>query len=165
VPCLQASNCKAGQICSASHQCVSGACTDLDCGGACPACANGKKCLADADCSSFACDAVSLTCITPQCQDHHQDGVETDADCGGGVCPACVLSKGCLVDADCTTMACDALKLSCVSSQCQDHRLDGYETDVDCGGGGCPACGIGAGCKTNFDCISGHFCNNSHVCQ
>ncbi|HEY1532593.1 MAG TPA: hypothetical protein VGF76_01200 [Polyangiaceae bacterium] len=165
VPCLHVSDCKAGQICSASHQCVSGSCTDVDCGGACPACESGKKCLGDADCSSFACDAVSLTCITPQCQDHHQDGVETDADCGGGFCPACVLSKGCLGDADCLTLACDALKLICVGNQCLDHRLDGYETDIDCGGGTCPACGVGASCHSNFDCPGGHFCNTSHVCQ
>jgi len=165
VACLQPSDCNAGQICSASHECTSGACTDVACGGACPPCVNGKKCLLDSDCSSFACDASSLTCITPQCQDHRQDGVETDADCGGGVCPACVLGKACIVDTDCGSLACDALKLTCISSPCADHRLDGYETDIDCGGGGCPACNVGQGCLSNFDCVSGHFCNSGHVCQ
>ena len=164
VSCLQMSDCKVGQICSASRQCVSGSCTDLDCGGACPPCANGKKCLADGDCASFACDAASLTCITPQCQDHRQDGVETDADCGGGFCTACVLGKGCLVDPDCLSLACDALTLTCINNSCADHRTDGDETDVDCGGS-CQPCSSGSGCHTSFDCYAGHFCNSKHVCQ
>jgi len=144
---------------------MSGSCTDVACGGACPPCANGKKCVADADCSSFACDSVSLTCVTPQCQDHRQDGVETDADCGGGFCPACVLGKACLADTDCTTFACDALKQVCVSNQCADHRTDGYETDIDCGGINCLSCGVGMGCHNSLDCQSGHACNGQHVCQ
>ena len=107
----------------------------------------------------------ALPSLGPQCQDHRQDGVETDADCGGGFCSACVLGKSCIVNDDCVTLACDALKLSCVNNQCADHHLDGFETDVDCGGGGCGACWVGAKCGSNFDCQSGHFCNAQHVCQ
>jgi hypothetical protein len=165
VPCVRASDCLAGQVCSAANQCVAGSCTDVDCGGICPPCATGKKCLADADCVTFACDAVSLTCITPQCQDHRQDGDETDADCGGGFCPSCPLGENCVVDSDCRSLACDAVKLICVSDQCADHRADGYETDVDCGGGNCKACFVGQKCKSNFDCQPGHVCNAMRVCQ
>jgi hypothetical protein len=32
---------------------------------------------------------------------------------------------------------------------------DGNETDVDCGGGTCPACAIGKHCKVDGDCASG----------
>ncbi len=165
VPCVSASNCPTGQVCSAANQCVPGSCTDVDCGGICAPCATGKKCLADADCVSFACDAVSLTCVTPQCQDHRQDGDETDADCGGGFCPSCPLSKSCVVDTDCMSLSCDAIKLICINNQCADHRADGYETDVDCGGGNCNACAVGMKCMSSFDCQSGHFCNVMHVCQ
>jgi hypothetical protein len=165
VPCLRASDCAGSEICSAAHQCVEGTCTDVDCGGVCPACATGKKCLADADCESFACDAVSLTCVTPQCEDHRQDGVETDADCGGGFCTACPLAKGCEVDTDCISLACDALKLLCINNQCFDHRTDGSETDLDCGGGTCGSCGVGQKCGSSFDCQSGHVCNAGKTCQ
>ncbi|HWZ92925.1 MAG TPA: hypothetical protein VNW92_28865 [Polyangiaceae bacterium] len=165
VPCVRASDCGPGQVCSAANQCVPGACTDVDCGGTCAPCATGKKCLADADCVSFACDAVSLKCVTPQCQDHRQDGDETDADCGGGFCPRCPLGEGCVVDTDCRSLACDAVKLICVSDQCADRRADGDETGVDCGGGSCGACQVGQTCKSNLDCQSGHICNAMHVCQ
>ncbi|HTA89535.1 MAG TPA: hypothetical protein VK745_08165 [Polyangiaceae bacterium] len=165
VPCVSASNCPTGQVCSAANQCVPGSCTDVGCGGICPPCATGKKCLADADCVSFACDAVSLTCVTPQCQDHRQDGDETDADCGGGFCPSCPLSKSCVVDTDCMSLSCDAIKLICINNQCADHRTDGYETDVDCGGGNCNACAVSQKCMSSFDCQPGHFCNVMHVCQ
>lgn len=166
VPCLHAADCADGEICSDQHECVSGACTDVDCGGACPPCATGKKCLVDGDCASFACDVASKTCITPQCQDHHQDGVETDADCGGGVCPPCVLGKNCVLSEDCASQACDAIKLICVSNQCYDNRQDGYETDIDCGGINCQSCFVGAKCKTNLDCQSGHVCGGvTKVCM
>jgi hypothetical protein len=35
-----------------------------------------------------------------------------------------------------------------------DGKRDGKETDVDCGGGLCPACGDGKGCGTGADCAS-----------
>jgi hypothetical protein len=165
VPCVRASDCPTGQACSAANQCVPGSCTDVDCGGICPPCATGKKCLADADCVSFACDVVSLTCVTPQCRDHHQDGDETDADCGGGFCSSCPLGENCVVDSDCGSLACDAVRLSCVSDQCTDNHADGNEPDVDCGGGNCKGCSVGQKCKSNFDCQSGHFCSTAHVCQ
>lgn len=41
---------------------------------------------------------------------------------------------------------------------CSDMATNGSETDVDCGGGACPACGDGASCAAGSDCTSG-------VCQ
>jgi hypothetical protein len=166
VECLHSSDCRQGQVCSATGRCVTmSSCTDVDCGGTCPPCADGKQCLSDQDCLSAACDAVSHTCIANECTDHRQDGLETDADCGGGVCPLCALGKSCLVPSDCASRGCDAITSQCVSNPCMDHRMDGFETDIDCGGGGCPACNVGLACKSNFDCVSGHFCNGSHKCQ
>jgi hypothetical protein len=109
---------------------------------------------------------ASSTCVTPQCQDHHQDGLETDADCGGGFCPPCVLGKNCVLSEDCASQACDAFKLVCISNQCSDHRVDGSETDIDCGGINCNSCPVGFKCKSNLDCQSGHVCGGvTKVCM
>jgi hypothetical protein len=168
--------CPTGDKCKVDGDCVSSGCdalsltcvasecsdhrldgteTDVDCGGpSCPACATGLKCAADSDCTTAACDALALTCDASQCADHRKDGKETDADCGGGSCPACATGMGCLADSDCTTMACDARTFQCVDSQCADGRRDGNETDVDCGGGSCSACAVGKGCAADSDCTS-----------
>lgn len=39
--------------------------TDIDCGGTCGKCANGKNCLKDSDCTSDAC--IERTCTTSDC--------------------------------------------------------------------------------------------------
>ena len=166
VECNHTRDCAPGLYCDASHHCGAATCTDLDCGGACPPCELGKRCLANADCQSFACDAGSARCIQNQCLDHTRDGNETDLDCGGGLCKGCELGQACLLDVDCKSMACDALALQCISDACVDARVDGAETDVDCGGGLCASCPPGKKCKTNLDCTSGHVCLGvSKVCQ
>jgi hypothetical protein len=108
-----------------------------------------------------------------------------DAGCavwtGGGACrpdvPCCVpcmhffscplgsLGDVCEQDTDCAFDACDAISHVCTSDQCSDHRLDGQESDVDCGGVYCNACLSGRRCHGNFDCQSGHLCGPSHVCE
>ena len=141
-------------------------CTDLDCGGGCPPCADGKKCLDDPDCISGACDAGTRTCVADQCSDHRQDGLETDADCGGLLCSPCTLKKHCLDSPDCLSVACDGISLRCVADQCADHRQDGTETDEDCGGYTCQSCAVGKKCKTNLDCQAGHVCLGvMKICQ
>ena len=151
--------------CSATGQCVSEPCTDTGCGGACPPCGDGRKCKIDTDCASYACDAALHTCAADQCEDHQQDGLETDTDCGGGLCMACALGKSCLVSPDCASLACDGVTLVCVGDVCSDHRQDGDETDADCGGSSCDSCTVGKKCKSNFDCTAGHVCAVSKVCQ
>lgn len=94
-----------------------------------------------------------------------QDGNETDTDCGGPICPHCALAKKCLVDADCVSNACDGISLTCVSNQCSDHRTDGQETDVDCGGAVCSPCASGQKCMLNFDCQSGICVMSTHTCM
>jgi hypothetical protein len=184
------SACPTGKGCKANSDCTSSACdlvkdlcvgstcsderkdgteTDTDCGGGtCPACATGLKCMVDADCTTNACDAVSLLCVASQCADHRKDGIETDTDCGGGICPtACALGKLCQLDTDCMSAACDALSTTCINNQCADHRQDGTESDVDCGGAVCNSCAVGQKCNNSFDCAGGHSCTTSvpHVCQ
>jgi acetyl esterase/lipase len=38
---------------------------------------------------------------------------------------------------------------------CSDATKNGVETDIDCGGGTCPACANGKVCAVNLDCTSG----------
>jgi hypothetical protein len=166
VECNHTRDCAPGFYCDVKHHCGSAPCTDLDCGGACPPCDLGKRCQLDADCQSYACDAASATCIQNQCLDHVQDGNETDLDCGGGICGGCELGQACLLDQDCRSQACDTLSHQCVSDQCADHRTDGAESGVDCGGGLCPSCAVGQACKNNLDCQAGHVClGQMKVCQ
>jgi hypothetical protein len=83
------------------------------------------------------------------------------------VCPVGPLGGPCMQDADCGSDACDGITETCVGDQCSDRRQDGFETDVDCGGGTCRnGCGVGQRCINSFDCESGHFCAlPAHVCQ
>jgi len=46
---------------------------------------------------------------------------------------------------------------------CIDGIQNGNETDVDCGGGTCPACAVGKHCAAGSDCVSG-ICSGG-VCQ
>jgi len=190
--CLQSSDCSAnaagcdvtlgGCACDAlSHTCVRSHCfdhaidageSDVDCGGFCDRCSPGEKCGGDADCSLYAtgcdvcmCDRNTATCVHDHCVDHKLDVDETDVDCGGSKCSECENGKLCRVNSDCVTSACDPTTHRCVSDQCADHRKDGAETDVDCGGGVCPLCGIAKHCSSNFDCVPGHFCNGTRICQ
>ena len=140
--------------------------SDVDCGGfTCPACGTGMICTSNGDCKSSGCDALTALCAASQCADHQRDGNETDVDCGGGFCTPCSLGMGCRIDYDCTSQACDALPLTCVADRCFDHRLDGVETDVDCGGSVCAArCATGKSCLVSSDCMSGH-CSIYGQCQ
>jgi hypothetical protein len=183
------SPCAAGKACLVDQDCVSRGCdattltcvasqcsdhrrdgleTDVDCGGGvCAACAVGQLCQLSTDCVSHTC--MSQTCgdnLLAPCHDGMKDGLETDVDCGGSQCPVCPLGKACLVDSDCASNACDATTLTCVASQCADHRQDGLETDVDCGGGVCPGCAAAKKCGTTADCAAGHVCGGSpRVCM
>ena len=147
-------SCGTGATCNGTGTCV--ACTSN--------CPLSAACTSDANCASNACDGNSLTCVQSQCSDHRKDGLETDIDCGGGGCNTCALGLHCNADSDCASNACDANTLTCVSSQCADHRLDGTESDIDCGGS-CNACAVGQKCNTNLDCTTGHICSATKVCQ
>ena len=97
-----------------------------------------------------------------RCRDKVQNYSETDVDCGGGVCPACANYKGCVGDRDCQSGDCfeGACIRSGASGTCEeDGKQNGEETDTDCGGTFCPACGSGRKCKANSDCVAGVKCN------
>jgi hypothetical protein len=80
--------------------------------------------------------------------------MESDVDCGASCATKCSVQWGCKVDADCISN--DCVKSFCVpnpnTSGCFDGTKDYSETDIDCGGGGCPGCGFGGNCSVDSDC-------------
>ena len=187
--------------------------TDVDCGGPeCQGCLAGLNCSDDADCESNICDEDSSICIgapttsptfapsvsptlaptlsptTPAptvstCTDERMNGVESDIDCGGNVCPGCGLGGACGTDGDCLTNTCDGNSM-CIGApttspttsptqspttpaptkgDCNDSNMNGAESDVDCGGSDCPGCGLGGTCGTDGDCLT-NTCDGNNVC-
>ena len=138
----------------------SGGETDVDCGGDCCRCADGRKCAGGADCTSGVC--FNGACAAPACGDQIQNGAETDVDCGGGVCPPCPDAPDagkCKVDSDCARLNCQPPH--CAAPSCTDGKKDGKESDVDCGGP-TGAGGAGAGCKK---CPFGKLCGAPIDCE
>ena len=122
--------------------------TDVDCGGTCSRCDDGKVCKIGADCSSNTCTAD--VCAQPTCTDAAKDGKETDVDCGG-TCSPCSDGKSCAFASDCASGVCTAGV--CQASTCNDSVNNGSETGVDCGGA-CPTCPDGQPCTGGSDCAS-----------
>jgi len=75
-----------GTACSSSSMC--------DGMGSCVECVSPADCVAAETCVAGLCSATL-------CQNGVHDGAETDLDCGGPDCGACVAGLGCQVDADC----------------------------------------------------------------
>ncbi len=140
--------------------------TDIDCGGPnCAPCAIDSACAEDADCTSGSCDTGGTdTCAqagAPTCDDGATNGDETDGDCGGPTCAPCSLWATCALDGDCSSGFCDPATDTCgpaVGETCSDGLPNQDETDTDCGGTVCAACGIADACLLDTDCGSG-FCD------
>jgi len=138
--------------------------TDADCGGpTCAACSLGDDCAANGDCASGACDVgVTDTCVpgsVATCFDGVANGDETDTDCGGPACAPCSLGDVCAGDGDCSSGACDVGNsdtcIQATGATCGDGLLNQDETDTDCGGSICAACGVGDVCSIDDDCGTG----------
>jgi hypothetical protein len=127
--------------------------SDIDCGGSCSACADGKVCAAADDCSSRVCSAAK-TCSAATCSDGVKNGVETDTDCGGTCTTKCATGKKCKTGGDCASSLCGTGN-KCVAPSCTDGAKNGSETDVDCGGSCSTKCSAGKSCLLSTDCSSG----------
>ncbi len=133
--------------------------TDVDCGGNCSPCADGKTCTLGGDCADQVC--LNGHCSAPSCSDGFQNGTESDVDCGGtGDCARCGQGAKCKIGTDCTTGTCT--QGHCAEAQCMNGVRDGQESDVDCGGN-CPQCADGSHCNGNNDCQSASCVNG--LCQ
>ncbi len=92
------------------------------------------------------------------CEDGVKGGLETDIDCGGGVCGKCAGGKRCNSGTDCLSGKClwDGSKNVCVDpAWCTNGAKDFFETDIDCGGSVCVLrCSPGQKCSGNSDCTT-----------
>ena len=138
--------------------------TDVDCGGtSCAGCIATKTCQQDSDCISLVCGGGK--CKVPTCFDSVKNGVETDIDCGGITCKKdCEDGDKCLLAKDCVSKVCNTKKLTCSTPTCSDGVKNEVETDVDCGGGTCPACQPGKFCIYPYDCKQ-EVCTNKICAQ
>ena len=59
----------------------------------------------------------------------------------------------------------DAIMPDLPPPTCTDGKKNGDETDVDCGGATCPACGKGKDCGKSADCLSGVCDPKTSTCQ
>jgi len=84
--------------------------SDIDCGGSCRNCGDGKDCNSNTDCTSQLCDATTNVCVTNPCFNQIKDDNETDVDCGG-VCVfegnTCEFGEECINNTDCTSGNCN----------------------------------------------------------
>jgi hypothetical protein len=114
--------------------------TDVDCGGGCEPCTDGRGCAAAADCESRVC--TGDVCQVPLCTDGVKNGNETGADCGGScvitALRTCADGEGCAVAPDCQSGVC--VEGVCQATSCADDVKNGSETGIDCGGPTCESC-------------------------
>lgn len=132
--------------------------SDIDCGGPCGSCLEGRACRENFDCASSFCSAN--VCKAATCEDTARNQDESDADCGGNSCSSCGNGKKCNVDSDCASSFCSFGTCS-TASLCSDGILSGTETDIDCGGSCSSRCAAGQTCQSDSDCSFGILCLDS----
>jgi hypothetical protein len=136
------------------------------------------------DCQRLACVDSEPTPV-PDANDVPSDGnectlegcsedgqlMQANADpgtaCATGVCDGSGSCVECVGPSDCPNANQDCVGFVCVGMGCDDGAQNGNETDIDCGGGDCPRCGVGDGCAEGSDCNSG-VCEGSggqETCQ
>ncbi|MBI4703364.1 MAG: hypothetical protein HY744_19795 [Deltaproteobacteria bacterium] len=119
-------------------------------GGGGPGCVVDECPGVDTDCQKRAC--VGGICrIENAAKDTSCAGQANDKVCDGeGNCVECNGEKDCTGDKLCS-------KNVCVPPPCKNQKLDGDESDVDCGGAACARCANDRKCNDTTDCDSG-FC-------
>lgn len=119
------------------------------------ACDRDGNCPPDHICVDDVCEPcqpdAGPSCMPASCFDDAVDGLETDFDCGGGMCAPCEAGAVCGEAEDCASGACEQER--CQPGPCENGHLDEGETDVDCGGRSCDPCPSGR-CLVNEDCVS-----------
>ncbi|MBI2651524.1 hypothetical protein HYX01_03570 [Candidatus Woesearchaeota archaeon] len=122
--CKDNSQCRS-RYCSAQNKCTEASCsdkvknqeeTDVDCGGACSKCANGKKCRTKLDCLFNLCDN-GVCKNTDTCNDEILSGTETGIDCGGSCPVRCKAGVNCNRNDDCEK------GLVCTAKKCSEPKI------------------------------------------
>ena len=96
--------------------------SDVDCGGSCPACADGAMCTTADDCQSGLCDDDGI-CPAPVCG----DGVVNQ---GSEACDDSAETAAC--DADCTAASCGDGHINGAAGEDCDDSGESAQCDVDC---------------------------------
>jgi hypothetical protein len=123
--CGADTDCLSGHCDMTAHLCKAATCgdgtkngseTDIDCGGSCAQCVDGRSCLIGADCLSLSCSGNK--CIAPRCDDGIANQGESDIDCGGpcaALVPAqlCAVGQSCTGGGDCASGLCDSATKTC----------------------------------------------------
>ena len=168
--------------------------TDVDCGGTCPACKEGKECSRDNDCATGKCEdnvCVKNVCtsddecqtvdgfimhgcgekgVCTNCSDSLINGNETDTDCGGR-CDRCEDGQRCEIDSDCKSDFCTEQKLC--GKEGGFTPVEGCKGDQECAGdetcdtdGSCVSCHdqMKNGGETDVDC-GGIMCSKCGIGQ
>ncbi|MBW2524379.1 MAG: hypothetical protein JRI23_09400, partial [Deltaproteobacteria bacterium] len=115
-------------------------------------CSDPSECPpgADTTCATRTCE--NRTCGVDYAAARTACTEDGGAYCDGqGNCVECTESTDCAQWYECNADG------ACVPGPCANGTLDGDETDVDCGGGTCPACPNGDECDDPSDCTS-RFC-------
>lgn len=125
--------------------------------GVCDGSGECVECVGPEQCGGEVC--INNLCVPQTCTDDMKNGLETDVDCGGGMCPPCGVNDDCNTGTDCTSLVCggSGSQKTCQAPTCEDGVKNGQETDKDCGGGAplnCPPCGDGKNCNMPTDCQS-----------
>lgn len=147
-------------------------------------CAGGaKSCSKPSDCPAPNSPCQQATCDMGCCGAPTDLPMGAKCNLGGNVCDGKGTCIQCIQANDCPQVACIAIQCqanmctgqaepkgfpcnanggvvcdgsgNCVSSHCMDGVKDADETDTDCGGATCGACGDGLACAKPSDCLSG----------
>jgi len=122
--------------CGLDTSCRKFACVDATCSvTAAPA---GTPCSED---NGIACDGKG-NCLDAHCGNGAIDGNETDLDCGGTTCLACVNGRACASLFDCESGVCSPAMSGAAGA-----------------GGGPMAAGICVACTDSFQCAPGSYCD------
>lgn len=168
VECVAAADCPGQDAACEVRTCIAG-----NCGIARTPMGTPSSTQTAGDCNAIICDGSGGTTSAVDNMDLPIDGNACTADAcmggvpmnpllpldspctqnGGKVCNGNGECVACNTGNQCASKVCSGGK--CQAPTCVDGIINGAETDLDCGGGVCPACTIGSECLKGTDCVSG----------
>ena len=149
-------NLDAGDGCSAT--CTLESCGDGVVSGD-EACDDGNQ-ADDDDCLNLCVAASCGDAVVWTGKEECDDGNPDDTDACLATCAAASCGDGAVWAGmeDCddgNADEADSCTSGCKLPSCSDNAKNGDESDVDCGGGVCPKCGLDKACVQDLDCASG----------
>ncbi|MDP4012134.1 MAG: hypothetical protein Q8R00_00815 [Candidatus Nanoarchaeia archaeon] len=144
--------------------------SDVDCGGfSCSPCADTFSCWENFDCSSSFCYTDPNTMNSRIQAGLYPGGTRPQPISSNiqyqGVCQSIQTTQtyptfGSIpyIPPTTTTTTSPAPTTQPLPQSCTDGVMNGYESDVDCGGPSCNACALSKTCNTDSDCITGKMC-------